>query len=492
MDTKPPTKDQLIRLYDVENDGDLIVDDSAVNYEEVGEYFIVFSQEQGMAKTVKMVVQNHSPIELIENPLIQLKYGANESLTLANIQQLLGIEVANGLKLKILEGQVNQKDIGRYPLMLEMTDSYGRKIEQQIMVDVLDLQAPTIQIAKRSIHYPLGERMTKEQIMRDAEMTITDDYSDAKNISVTWILDAVLENKVGNYRVGVQAKDENNNQSATEYVMIKIGDKYDYKDFLQYEVFEKPGAEKMAKDIGASNIESIAMDKVDFTRPATYQMPVQFTDGVRASIKVSIVDTTAPVMTVNAKTLEYQNAEYLTEQRILEDLEVYVEDNYTKQPEIEFSKTMEQLQAVGQHQLILTARDSSGNKTQKIIQLNIIGENAVLGSVGNVNDETMDELTWEVGEVDKVEEEETAFQEKILSPTLEAVNDQIQLLQPDEKIAANIVPLTNQQKVNRIWPYFGLFVLALILLSILVLNPMKKRKKRKVAVVSNRRYRKNQ
>lgn len=488
--TPQPTKEQLILLYAVENTDRLIVDDSAVNYEEIGEYPIVFSTEDGIKKIVKMTIQKESPIEITENPLIQLEYGANERFTLEDIQQLLGFDELDGFKFKILEGQVNQKEIGRYPLMLEIMDSYGRKLEQQIMVDILDLQAPIIQMAKRSLNYQVGEDITKAQILRDAQIVVTDDYSEEENIIIQWFIDALDKKQAGNYKIGVQATDENNNQSAMEYLIVKISSNYDYKNQLQYEVFEKPTKEQVLADIGKSSIRKVDMDKINYSHIGTYQMPIEFLDGVKAAINVSIVDTTAPIMTVNAEMLEYQSTEKLTEQRILTDLEVQVEDNYTKQLAIEFSKTMDQLQTAGKHQLILTARDSSGNKAQQNVQLKIVEGNTAIGTIENPP--PMEDLTWIEGEAGTVEEEKSNFRVKTFSPTVEKVNDQIYVLQPEKKIAANLVPPTSPQKTNNMWSYFLLIIFVILLLSILSLNPVKKRKKRKVAATTtNRRYRRN-
>lgn len=492
VNTERPTYEQIILLYDIIHTKGLIIDDSDVNYQKVGSYSIMFSKAGEPEVSVKMIIQKTSPIEALKKPLIQLKLGTRSELTIEEIQALLENKTVENYRYKVINSSVNKSSIGSYPLVLEMMDSYGRTKQQKIMVDVLDLQAPTISIGKETLSYKVGDQITAKQLKYDAALKISDDFSASEKIELRWYLGNLNSNEAGNYKVGVRATDENNNHSAMQYVTVKIANDYSFKKSLQYEVFSKPAEKEVLADIGARNVWSIGLEKVDFTHVSTYQMPISFNDGLKGMIEVVVADTTAPIITVNSNILEYRNMQEMTKQQILADLQLKATDNYTRQLNIEFSKTLEQLQEIGQHQLVLSTKDSSGNEAQQIIQLNVGEVNEVVGAVEKNNssfDSTTtktDDMVWTYGEEEP--EKKSNFKEKLLSPTLETMNEQVQLFQPDEEIAATIIPATKTSNFILLWLYFLLLIPAGVVVAVLFLKFPRRKKRRRVVASSNRRY----
>lgn len=496
VNTKPPTNEQIILLYDIVHSKDLVIDTSEVDYKKIGSYYITLYGANGHQEVVKMAVQKNSPIEKLKKPIIQIKFGLQNELTIEKLQQLLENKTNENYTYKIISNGVDASNIGRYPLILEMTDSYGRAKQQQVMVDVLDLEPPNLKIDKKVLTYKIGDQINAEQLRIDSQLGVSDNYSSADKVKLHWHLDYLLYNQAGNYKVGVQAVDEKNNRSAINYITVKITNDYSFKKSLQYEVFNKPTEEEVLREIGARNVQSIALNKVDFTYVSTYQMPIVFEDGVKVMITVAVTDTTAPIITVNAQVVEYRNIQELTQQQIIDDLQLRATDNYTKQLEIKFSKTLDQLRTVGQHQLILSTTDSSGNETQQTIQVNVGEVNAVVDTVEN-NNPSSDDLNNPLNDTSWIYEEDdgldgkSEFKEKLLTPTLKTINEQVQLFQPEKKIAATISPTSEQSKINKLWFYLIFLITLCMIATLLIIKVPRKRKRRRINTPSNRRYTKN-
>lgn len=472
INTTPPTKEQLLLLYDVTNSEELIVDDSQVNYEQLGQYDVVFSQGNSKQIIAKMTIQEETPIEFTQEQLLQVELDDWTSVTDEAVRKMINRESFSGYIFELIGHGIDPTTIGTYPISVTVTDIFGRKTNAELSVDVVDMQAPQIQIVHENVHYDKDEVVTTDQLMKDAQITIKDNVSSMNQILVEWYLSDMTTKVVGEYKVGIQATDANQNVSAITYLTVTVGEPTALKKKIQYEVNERPSLEQMKKDLGSHNIATVQMNQVDFSRIAVYQMPIKMKNGQESIIEVSIVDTQAPTLIVNATTLEYPQKQKLTEQQLIDDLQLQISDNYDRELEVQFSKTMEQLETAGQHQVTVSVIDSSGNEASLAITIQIGQEENGVPLLNN-NQSNDSDMTWEYA---SSSEDESEFQPKVFNPTSDEGMGKSELLQQGEAVAAKLNgnELKKDEYLQVI--FFILFFIAMIVIGFSIATSIKKKR----------------
>ena len=127
-----------------EEDGNLteniIVDDTEVNYDEIGEYIVTYKVQDSFGNTttkeVKLIVRDN------QEPII---YASDKTITIGNnFNEKDGVTATDEEdgditeSIKIIENTVNEEKIGTYKVTYQVTDNHNHTVEKTISVEVID------------------------------------------------------------------------------------------------------------------------------------------------------------------------------------------------------------------------------------------------------------------------------------------------------------------------------------------------------------------
>lgn len=115
-----------------------------------------------------------------------------------------------------VEGNVNTKEIGNYPLTIIATDTSGNETASELEVKVEDLSAPKISLSKSSVTVTKGKSFNAKSYLNNAN-----DNKDGNVTSKVKIDSSVNMKKAGNYSVTYSVSDEAGN-STSQTLKVKV------------------------------------------------------------------------------------------------------------------------------------------------------------------------------------------------------------------------------------------------------------------------------
>lgn len=369
VDTPRPTAKQLMKLYAIEVIGStkrVIVDDASVNYHQTGTYTIRFLIDGQVLATVPMIIQEQTPLPVPYDLLFERDLDEKESLKTFMMTALFGEKMAD-YTLEWLAQPPVLNEVGTYIVPLRLIDSYGRQVQKTATIRVLNRKKPQFTIDRKHVYYHQGERMTQDQVIKDANITVQE-RSTVTEVQID--LSQVNRFKEGRYTAMVTAKDTAGNEATPQEMFIHIGRKE--MNELQYELGEPISIQKLKRDLAPLSIQGMDLTQVDFKKIGHYELPVYLNNRQTKQIPLTILDTTPPTISIQKKKYVYEQGDDITVEKILKDLQATIRDYDRKDLTLELSKPIEEIRRSGKHKIQLIGRDRSGNETFIPVQVDVL------------------------------------------------------------------------------------------------------------------------
>ena len=214
-------------------------------------------------------------------------------------------DLVDGEVLVETSGSVNTNKPGEYTISYSATDSSGNKgkgLERKVRV--VDTTGPVIVLnGKATVTHEAGS------VYKDSGASATD-LVDGDLSGLIDVVNTVNDSKPGNYRVNYSSKDKNNNYSITVR-KVNVVDTTGPVIVLSGEATVTHEAGSVYKDSGASATDLVdgevlveSSGSVNRNKPGEYTISYRATDsagnkGKGVERKVSVVDTTGPVIAVS-------------------------------------------------------------------------------------------------------------------------------------------------------------------------------------------------
>ncbi|TLG72992.1 LapB repeat-containing protein [Culicoidibacter larvae] len=287
---------------------------------------------------------------------------------------------------------VNFMQVGTYTATVHAEDESGNlAATRTITITIIDTTAPVISIVSNNLTYEVGTAVAGTQVMNDAGTTVTDNSGDAILASID--LDNVSFMHVGSYTATISAHDLANNQAVNQVITINIVDTtapvISGTSALTYEAGTTISNSQLLTDANIVITDAsgevitplVDLSGVNFNTPGTYTATVNATDSsgntATFTITITIVDTTAPVISLTANDLSYEVGSTVSEAQVILDSGATVTDNSGEviTPAIDLSGV--NFTTVGVYTAAVRALDSNNNVAiEQTITIHIIDTTA--------------------------------------------------------------------------------------------------------------------
>lgn len=359
-----PTAEQLIVLFNLQNEENVEVDDSNVDYSHIGEYPIIFTLENGDVERHFLTLEKDSSIEASEKLNWQIEVNTKTLITDEEATDFYRKNTqSTNTSVKVINNSINLNKIGEEKLPIEITDEYGRQLKSAIRLTIIDSKAPIIHLSTTKLQYELFDSISVERIKQDLTVTIEDNYDvDLKPIIDISNVDSSAE---GQYQVVISAKDSSGNYSSKKYMSIAIIEKTQLKESIQYEIFSSITMNDFIADLQSNSIKKADMSMIDFKQLGHYNAILLLNNDEEKWIDVEIIDSTSPIIITQKKSVLNQTNEKLSELQIKNQLKLDVSDNFDQNPNVKIS----QQSINGQEEVLILAQDASGNTSEKRVPI---------------------------------------------------------------------------------------------------------------------------
>ena len=236
--------------------------------------------------------------------------------------------------------------VGEYKVKLKHNNK-----EEEVTLKIVDTTAPTVVF--KDVHEYTGYEINANDFIEEVH-----DYS---KVDITYKpLEEIDTSKYEDYKVKVIVKDEQGNETSKDCT-LSLG-------WLRRYVTLEAGVKNLKKQLvvnvveDASKIPDSALKAIDVTTAGEYELNVKY-DGEEYTSKITIVDTTAPILKLRDVSI-YENGKVTKDSFIIK-----VSDNSGKvttklKSDIKYGK-------FGKQTVVIEARDHSGNVTTKEATLTI-------------------------------------------------------------------------------------------------------------------------
>ena len=256
-----------------------------------------------------------------------------------------------------------QKDVvGIYEYIITATDKAGNTTTETKEFKVVDTTAPEISIKDDVNVYEMEVHGEKPTFLA----TATDNYDEHVDVVVT---DDIDIHTVGTYKITFTATDTNGNvQTDTRSFEVKDTTPPvitpSEENVYEMEVHgEKPEFKATATDNYDEHVEVVVTDDINVDVVGTYTVTFIATDAnnntATETREFKVVDTTAPVITVDDKNNKY-------EMRVFEEIPTFTAtatDNYDEEATVKITNTIDRTN-VGTYTVTFTATDKAGNEAK--------------------------------------------------------------------------------------------------------------------------------
>ena len=260
----------------------------------------------------------------------------------------------------VVSGSVNAAVIGTYTLTYTATDSSGNESNVTRTVEVVDTTPPVI---------TLNDDETMNVLLNtsynEPGATVSDNSGETLAVTITGSVDSTT---VGTYTISYEATDSSNNTATvTRTVNVTNGNApvitLEGDDLYIVEIntpYVDPGASATDVEDGTVAVSNDAATAVHMDTLGEYTVTYTAEDSqnniVHASRIVRVVDTTAPVITLNGSSTMVVNQD-----AVFTDPGATVTDNSGEMLDVNVTGTVDTA-VVGNYTLTYTAEDSSGNQ----------------------------------------------------------------------------------------------------------------------------------
>ena len=196
----------------------IIVDDSGVNYHEVGEYPLYYyvSHDNGQVaiEQVNVRVIETDDIPPVFIGLKNITVEVHEPINLLeNIQAMDNVSGNLTTVIQVDDSNLDMNQLGEYDVTYSVEDEAGNETVETITVSVVDQTPPDIQI-KLDLRFKVGTTPQYEDFF-----IITDNYDSFHDLEITIDASQIDIFSVGSYEVKVTAKDKQNNVSTESFLI---------------------------------------------------------------------------------------------------------------------------------------------------------------------------------------------------------------------------------------------------------------------------------
>lgn len=392
------TDEELVELFEVDviaEDGvqEVIVDDSAVDYNQVGQYPVYFTaidshgNESETESGLLDIVAEEVELILSADATHSVREGSDR-LTRDEVIELYNVEYDQANTLSVITSGVDYQTPGSYPIVFEVSDekSNTKSVTSELVVtDVV----PTLTLSEPNVQALVNDPIN----LLDAFGVIaTEVQSGDLNDTVTVDDSEVNYMHVGHYPVYFSVTDDEGNVVTTE------GDLYLRSDAPTLTADAEQSAPEgstltdaqlldlfnvTAEDNDGIDYIKVDTSKVDFNTPGRYSIiftaydiygmksneyysiievtdviPTIETDSDEIDIVLGSGQTISDVLNIDASELEDND---LTSEVIIDDSQV----NYNQE---------------GSYQVILSVTDDEGNEVTKTVIVNIVEDSGVDGN----------------------------------------------------------------------------------------------------------------
>ncbi|QIK70401.1 LapB repeat-containing protein [Erysipelothrix sp. HDW6C] len=291
-----------------------------------------------------------------------------------------------------LPSNMNLNRISQFTVMYELTDSDGNDVRSLLTVNVVDTTAPVITAKDVTLEVTqvAADHKTLEELTALATIVVSDNYDASVKPTIVG-LDAVKQNIVGDYVVTVNAKDASNNEAIEVEFIVHIVDKTAPvitvgEAIVDIEINGGTTAEDflVAAQVTISDNSGVTITPthdfaiVDQTKLGTTTVTITAKDAAGNSetktVTVNVIDTTKPVLVVNNLIVNIEVND-IDADDIMILAGASATDN-SLEPMVLTSDfdTVVNMGVLGKYQVTISAKDSSGNTSSQIVEVNIKDE----------------------------------------------------------------------------------------------------------------------
>lgn len=357
-----------------------------------GKYDVTVSatDTSGNTSTKKVevdVVKDKPVISADKEITYQGKTNVTEAKFLSDIQATVNDELDGNIQVTSdFAEKVNQNKVGIYPVKLDAVDTYGNKANPvTIYVQIENKIAPTLEKIKDQT-IEATDKLSELSAIFGIEAS---DYMTGESLAITYTPDQSIQGNVpGTYPIKVSTKDTAGNTTESNVVLTIV-------DTTAPTFTAKQSSKKIEINTAAPNwltffgiqaIDIVDGDdtkqvKVDASEVKLAQLGeyhVYFTVTDQAGnvanqfiTTVQVVDTTPPTLLVTKDKISYPKGKNVSENQFLQDVGASATDNNgIVSITTNFAKVVNWNQA-GVYQVTITATDSSGNMTKKVVQVTV-------------------------------------------------------------------------------------------------------------------------
>lgn len=366
-------------------DGSVTVaaDVSQVNSAQIGDYTVTYSATDAAGHTATAIATVHvvdttAPQITLNgnNPdSVEVAQGGTYADAGATVTDNSGEAIA-----AVVSGSVNAAAVGTYTLTYTATDSSGNESNVTRTVEVVDTTPPVITLNGDN---PMNILLNTSY--NEPGASVSDNSGETLTVTITGSVDSTT---AGTYTVTYEATDSSNNTATvTRTVNVTNGNApvitLEGDDPYIVEIntpYVDPGASATDVEDGTVAVRNDAATAVHMDILGEYTVTYTAEDSqnniVHASRTVRVVDTTAPVITLNGS-----NPMVVNQDAVFTDPGATVTDNSGETLDVNVTGTVDTA-VVGNYTLTYTAADSSGNQASVTRTVTVIDVTAPVITTG--------------------------------------------------------------------------------------------------------------